>query len=101
MNMFSQKLEQRHLYNLRLKSQMDGPARLEGAFNEGFNRGYAEGLKTGFEMGKLIAKINILQELLAVTVPTLSELYNYSDVQLLELAGNLEQTLRRGDQLSD
>ncbi len=51
MNMISQKLEQRHLYNLWLKLQLDGPACLEGAFNEGFKKGFKKGFAEGFEMG--------------------------------------------------
>jgi len=83
-------------YDARLKYQMDEAARLKLARDEGVR----EGIQTGIQKGELLGQIKLLQKLLGVTKPTADELSKSDEVQLTELAEQLQNQLRtRGQPL--
>lgn len=86
----SQSPEQRFLYISRLKQKYDQYSLLQEALEEGREQGLERGLAEGRQIGVLTGRIQLLQELLGVSVLSTEELSSWS---LDQLTG-LEHTLR-------
>ena len=66
LEMIARDPDQRHLYNRRLKMQMDEKARLQAAIAEGEVIGEARGEAIGEARGAIIGRIQLLQNLMAI-----------------------------------
>jgi predicted transposase/invertase (TIGR01784 family) len=102
--MISKTPEQQMQYDARRKFQMDEAARLELvelARNEGLSEGRSEGEAKGVQKGILLGRIALLEELLGEPVRSSSDLSQFNEIQLSQLAEQLQIQLRNRGQIQN
>lgn len=100
--MISQTPQQQMFYDARLKFQRDEVARiryaeqeaLKNGLQKGREEGREEGRQEGEARGRKVGRITLMQELLGMPTSQPEELAGYDDVQLHDIAEQLQRQLR-------